>query len=127
MMQFCTTLRNAQLDLIAGMLGYDAQLRFYDGALPANCAAAAVGELLATIALPARPFARAFDGKLEKNGAWMGVVIAAGHARYWRLARRDGMTVIQGPAGMLFEGTEPLFELGATVHLETFRLTAGNE
>jgi len=53
MLQYSQPVLNAKLDAIEATIGVSALLKFYSGAMPANCAAAATGVLLGSTALPA--------------------------------------------------------------------------
>ena len=66
-MKFSTAVRNARLDAIESRIGTGAILKIFDdgdggGSLPANCAAADVGTLLATVTLPSDWMAAASGG-----------------------------------------------------------------
>ena len=50
--QFSTAARNASLDAIETAIGASPTLEIRSGSAPANCAAAATGTVLATLALP---------------------------------------------------------------------------
>ena len=69
-LQYSTTVRNAQLDALETAIGASAILRIYSGAMPANCAAAATGTLLAEMNLPADWMASAASGSKAKSGTW---------------------------------------------------------
>lgn len=61
-LQFSTTVRNARLDAIEADAGVSAILRFRSGSVPANCAAADAGTVLATLNLPSDWMAAASGG-----------------------------------------------------------------
>lgn len=102
-MQFSVTARNARLTAVSTTVAATPQLRFYTGALPANCATAASGTLLATLTLPATPFGTAAAGAMALAGTWSGTAANAGTAGYFRMLDSAGTNVhIQGtvtPAG----------------------------
>lgn len=131
-LQYETTLRNSQLDDIETAAGGTAHLRIYDnsGGVPANCAAAAVGSLLATLTLPADYFNAAASGQKTKLGTWTGTASAGAGATpgYWRLMNTgETTTYMQGTSGvgsgdLSFDGT---ITSGQTITVNTFTITAG--
>lgn len=90
-MQLSVAARNARLDAIETVLGASALLRIYTGAMPANCAAAATGTLLAEIPLPADYMAAASGGSKAKAGTWEDTAAnASGYAGYYRFYDSGG-------------------------------------
>jgi hypothetical protein len=68
--QLSTTVRNARLDAIETAIGVDAVMRIYTGTVPANCAAANAGTILAQLTLPSDWLAAASGGSKSKSGTW---------------------------------------------------------
>jgi hypothetical protein len=98
--QASATVRNGTLDSIETSIGVSPLLRFYTGAAPANCAAAATGTLIGTITLPSDWMANASGGSKAMLGTWAGTAVASGMAGYWRIYDSGGTTChFQGPVG----------------------------
>lgn len=68
--QFSTAARDAWLDAIETTAGTSAVLRIRTGTVPANCAAARTGTVLATLNLPSDWMAAASGGSKVKAGTW---------------------------------------------------------
>lgn len=129
-LQYGVTINNARLDAIETAIGATAKLLVYTGSMPANCAAAATGTLLATITLPADWMAAASGGVKAKSGTWSGVASATGTAGYCRIYD-NSVTVcgIQGLAGIgtgEFQFDNTALASTQAVSINTFQLTAGN-
>ena len=90
--QFSQAVRNAELDSIETTIGPSPRLRFYSGAVPANCAAAATGLLLADLALPADWLGNAAGGTKSLAGTWSGSGANTGNAGYYRICDSTGAT-----------------------------------
>ena len=90
--QLSTTVRNARLDAVETAIGTSPQLRLYTGAVPASCATAASGTLLATITLPSDWLSAASSGSKAMAGTWSGTGAAAGAAGYYRIYDSTGTT-----------------------------------
>lgn len=129
--QFRSQLRDARLDVIEshiGNTGVTMEIRTL--AQPANCAAADVGTVLATINLPADWMAAASGGtKAIAGGPWQDTSAdASGTALHFRI-KQGGNTHIQGSVG---QGTGDLqldnnvLVAGQTVSITGFTLTDGN-
>lgn len=67
-LQYGTTLRNAQLDVIETTVGTTPILEIRSGAPPANCGTADSGTLLASMTLPSDWMAAASGGSKAKSG-----------------------------------------------------------
>jgi len=94
--QFSTAGRNASLDELFATIGASAVLKIRTGAVPANCAAADSGTVLATLNLPSTYMAAASGGSKSKTGTWEDLSAdAAGTAGHFRLYRSDGTTCEQ--------------------------------
>lgn len=129
-MQYSVTSNNNALDSRETSVGASPKLRFYSGAKPANCAAAAAGTLLCEQTLPA-DWMNAAAGTKTKLGTWTGVAVAAGVIGHFRIYDNAGATChIQGTASD--SGTPDMVvdnatvAIGQTVIVNTFTLTPGN-
>ncbi len=92
--QFGDTLRNARLDQIETTVGTAPLLHIRTLAQPANCAAADVGTLLASLTLPSDWMAAASGGTKAKSGTWSDASAdATGTAAHWRLKNSAGSVV----------------------------------
>lgn len=130
--QYGLALNQARLNLIESTAGTAPLLRIFSGSLPANCAAADGGTLLATITLPT-DWLTAADStpKVTLNGTWTGTASAGSaatptHFRLWN----SGGTVchMQGTCGigsgdLSVNGT---ITSGQTVTASAFQITAAN-
>lgn len=97
--QFSDATVHASLDAIETAMGASPTLEIRSGAVPANCAAADTGTLLATIVLPADCMAAASARSKVKAGTWTGAgVVGAGagtNAGHFRI--KQGVTChVQG-------------------------------
>lgn len=94
--QFSTAARNAALDAIETAVGASPTLEIRSGAVPANCAAADTGTLLASLPLPADWMAAASGGAKGLAGTWEdSAADAAGTAGHWRI-KQGGTCHMQG-------------------------------
>lgn len=118
-------LRNARLNAITTNLGASSTLKVFSGAEPANCAAADPSGLLATITLPATPFASASAGAMALSGSWTVSASGTGTAASWRIYDSSANCAIQGnTTDMTFNNTS--IASGQTVTVTSFTITAGN-
>lgn len=94
--QFSTTVRNAWLDQVETTIGTAPTLEIRSGTVPANCAAADSGTVLATITLPSDWSAAASGGSKTLLGTWAdSSADATGTAAHFRV--KQGATChIQG-------------------------------
>lgn len=114
MHQYSVGLLNAQLDQAETHIGTAPLLRFYTGAMPANCAAAASGTQLASQALPSDWMAAASAASKAKAGTWTGTFSVGGVVGYYRIYDSGGTTCHM-------QGT-----VTQQVQLNTSALTAAN-
>ena len=92
-LQLSVAVRNARLDTIESTIGTAPLLRVYTGAMPADCATAATGTLLAECALPSDWLAAAASGSKSKLGTWEDISAnATGTAGYFRIYDTAGTT-----------------------------------
>lgn len=98
MAQFSVAVRNGQLDAIETAIGATALLKLRSGAMPANCAAARTGTVLASMALPADWMAAAAAGAKSKSGTWSDPgADATGLVGYYDIFDSTGVTCgVQG-------------------------------
>lgn len=91
--QLAVSTRNARADAVESDVGADAQLAFFTGAQPANCAAADSGTEISRMTLPADWMAAASAGAKAKSGTWQDPAAdAAGVIGHFRLYASDGTT-----------------------------------
>jgi hypothetical protein len=132
-LQFSTAVRNARLDVIESTIGTSAVLRIRSGAVPANCAAADAGTVLATVNLPSDWMAAAASGSKALSGSWVdSSADATGTAAHFRLYDSTGttchaqgtVTVTGGGGDMTVDSTS--FTSGQQFTVTSFTLTDGN-
>lgn len=128
--QFSTNARNAALDAIETTIGTAPTLELRTGAPPADCAAAATGTLLASMALPSDFLAAASGGQKTLVGTWQDAAAdAAGTVGHFRI--RQGATChVQGTVTAPGGGGDmtidnPVLAVGQEVTVTAFTLTAG--
>lgn len=131
--QESTTVRNAKLDVIESTIGTSAQLIFFSGAQPANCATADSGTVLATMTLPSDWMSAASGGSKALLGTWQDTSAdATGTLGYWRIKDSGGTTChLQGSVTATGGGgdiTVASTSLTATqpFQITSFTLNAGN-
>lgn len=125
--------RNAELDALITHMGASPILKIRSGAVPANCAAADAGTVLAAITCPSTPFNAASSGQITKNGTWQDTSAdATGTAAHWRLYKNDGTTVVaQGTVTLTGGGGDMTvdsvsFTAGQSFTITAFTITQGN-
>jgi len=99
--------RNALADRLAVIFA-SGSVELRTGAQPADPDDAASGTLLATITLPATPFAAAAGGAVAKNGTWSGAAVATGTAGWARIKNAAGtasfdVSVAESAADMIID------------------------
>lgn len=127
--QLSTAVRNARLDAIETPIGTSPTLEIRTGAVPANCAAADSGTVLATLTLPSDWMAAASGGSKALSGTWQDTSAdATGTAAHFRI--KAGATChIQGTVGT--SGTDMIvdsvsFTAGQQFTVTAFTLSDGN-
>lgn len=132
-MQYSVTLRNNQLNQIESTAGAAPILRMFTGAIPANCAAASTGTLLAEMTLPSDWMAAASAGSVSKLGTWEDLSANDdGTLGYFRIFDSTGttchiqgnITLTGGGGDMIVDNTSVL--TGQTISVSTFSIGAGN-
>ena len=128
--QFSVAARNAALDAIETAIGAAPTLEIRSGSVPANCAAAATGTVLATISLPSDWLAAASAGAKALLGTWQDASAdAAGTAAHFRVNQgatchvQGTVTATGGGGDMTVDNTS--FAVGQQVNITAFTLTAG--
>lgn len=115
--QFSTTARNAQIDAIETAIGASPTLELRTLAPPANCAAADVGVVLATIALPADWMTAASAGAKGLLGTWSDAAAdASGTFGHFRI-KQGATTHWQGTCGLA----------GSDLVMDSATVTAGQQ
>lgn len=132
-LQYSVTVRNAKLDAVETAIGTSAVLKIRTGSVPATCATADSGTVLATCTLPSDWMSAASSGSKSKNGTWEDTSAdATGTAAHFRLYASDGttchaqgtVTVTGGGGDMTVDSTS--FTSGQAFSVTSFTLTAGN-
>ena len=128
--QFSTAARNAALDAIETAAGTAPTLTIRTGAVPANCAAARSGTVLATLSLPSDWLAAASGGTKGIAGTWQDTSAdAAGTAAHFSIDQ-GGTCHIQGTVTATGGGGDMTLDnvviaLLQQVTITAFTLTAG--
>jgi hypothetical protein len=129
--QLSVTVRNARLDAIETAIGASAVLRIRTGAVPATCATADSGTVLASITLPSDWMSAAASGSKDKLGTWQDASADnTGTAAHFRIYDSTGTTChLQGTvatsgADMNVDNTS--FATGQSFTVTSFTLTDGN-
>jgi hypothetical protein len=131
--QESVTVRNARLDAIETAIGTAPVLKIRTGSLPADCAAADSGTVLATLTLPSDWMAAAASGAKAKSGTWEDTSAdAAGTAGHFRIYDSGGSTChLQGTVTATGGGGDMTLDnavlaAGQDVVITGFTITAGN-
>ena len=129
--QLSVAVRNARLDTIESTIGASAILRIRSGAVPASCATADAGTVLATITVPADWAAAASAGSKTYLGTWQDASAdATGTAAHFRLYDSGGTVChMQGTVGtsatdMIVDSVN--FTAGQSFTVNSFTLTDAN-
>jgi hypothetical protein len=128
--QFSTSARNAALDAIETAIGLSPVMVLRTGAVPASCAAARTGTVVATIPCPADFLAAAAAGAKTLLGSWQDVAAdASGTAGYFSI-EQGGVTHIQGTVTATGGGGDvtldnPILAAGQQVTITAFTITIG--
>jgi hypothetical protein len=129
--QFSVAVRNGRLDSFETTVGVSPTLEIRSGSAPANCAAAATGTLLASMALPSDFMAAASAGAKAISGTWQDASAdATGTAGYFRInqgatCHMQGTVTASGGGGdMIIDNVS--IASGQQVNVTAFTLTDGN-
>lgn len=132
-LQQSVLVRNARLDAIESAIGAGAVLKLRTGAVPASCAAADSGTVVATLNLPADWMAAAAGGTKAKAGTWEDTAAdAAGTVAHFRIYAADGVTChLQGTVSITGGGGDMTLDntnvtAGQAITISAFSITAGN-
>lgn len=130
-LQFAVSTRNARLDAIEVDAGVSAILKIRTGAVPASCATADAGTVLATLTLPSDWMGAAAAGVKSMSGTWQDTSAdAAGTAGHFRIYKSDGTTcIMQGSvaaSGSDMNVNNVVFALGQPFNITSFAITEGN-
>lgn len=128
--QFSVATRNAAIDAIETTIGTAATLEIRSGTIPANCATADAGTVLATITLPSDWLTAAANGSKTILGTWTDTSAdAAGTASYFRIKVsttthiQGTITATGGGGDMTLDNTN--IAAGQQITITAFTLTAG--
>lgn len=131
--QLSTAVRNARLDALEATIGTSAILKLRTGAVPANCAAADAGTVVATLNLPSDWMAAASSGAKAKSGTWEDLSADnAGTIAHFRIYDSGGSTChLQGTVTLTGGGGDMTVDntnvtAGQAITVNTFTLTDGN-
>lgn len=132
-LQLSVTVRNARLNAIETTVGTAPILRIRSGSVPANCAAADSGTVLAALTLPSDWMATAASGSAAKSGTWQDTSAdATGTAAHFRLYDSAGTTChLQGTVTATGGGGDMTLDsisvvAGGSVTISSWTLTEGN-
>lgn len=129
-LQYSTTVRNAGLDARETAVGTSPVLKLFTGSMPANCAAADTGTVLATLTLPSDWMAAASGGTKAKSGTWQDASADnTGSFGYFRIYDSTVTTChMQGTAGTSGDMVTDSASVtaGQQFTVTAFTLTAGN-
>ena len=132
-LQFSAAVRNARLDAIETTIGATAVLKIRSGPVPADCATADAGTVLATLTLPADWMAAASGGSKAKSGTWQdSSADATGTAAHFRIYDSTGTTChLQGTVTATGGGGDLTLDntsiaSGQSITINTFSITAAN-
>jgi hypothetical protein len=128
--QFSVAARNAALDAIETAAGTAPTLTIRTGSVPANCAAARSGTVLATLVLPSDWLTAASSGSKALSGTWQDAAAdAAGTAAHFSIDQgatchiQGTVTATGGGGDMTIDNTS--IATGQQVTITAFNLTAG--
>jgi hypothetical protein len=132
-LQYSVAVRNARLDTVESTIGTAAVMKIRTGSVPASCATADAGTVLATLSLPSDWMAAASSGTKAMSGSWAdSSADASGTAAHFRIYASDGttcgiqgtVTATGGGGDMTVDNTS--FASGQAFSVTSFTLTAGN-
>jgi hypothetical protein len=132
-LQYSVAVRNARLDVVESTIGTSAVLKIRTETVPATCATADAGTVVATCSLPSDWMAAASSGTKALSGTWSdSSADATGTAAHFRIYASDGttcgiqgtVTVTGGGGDMTVDNTS--FVSGQAFSVTSFTLTAGN-
>lgn len=126
--QFSDAARNAALDAVETAAGTAPTMEIRSGAVPANCAAADSGTVLATLVLPSDWMAAASGGSKAKSGTWQDAAAdATGTAGHFRIKQgatchiQGSVTATGGGGDITLDNTS--IAVGQTVTITSFTIS----
>ena len=129
--QYSVDVRNARLDSLETAIGVSPVLKIYTGTIPATCADARTGTVLATLILPVDWMLAASGGIKMKDGNWQDLSADnTGTAGYFSiLDSGQTQTHLQGTVGlssadMIVDSVN--FTAGQSFTVTGFQITSGN-
>jgi hypothetical protein len=129
-LQFSTAVRNAMLDAIETTVSTAPTLEIRTGSVPATCATAASGTVLATMTLPSDWMAAASGGSKALSGTWSDTSAdATGTAAHYRINQgatchmQGTVTATGGGGDLTLDNTS--IASGQTVTITSFTITQG--
>lgn len=132
-LQLSVAVRNARLDAIETTISTSPVMKIRTTSVPANCAAADAGSVLATLTLPVDWLAAASSGSKALSGTWQDTSAdATGTAAHFRIYDSGGstchiqgtVTATGGGGDMTVDNTS--FATGQAFSVTTFVLSDGN-
>jgi hypothetical protein len=131
--QLSVAVRDGRNNSIENTIGVTPILRMRTGALPANCAAANSGTVVATLNLPSDWLATSAIGTIAKLGTWEDLSAdAAGTIGHFRIhnagdtvCHAQGDVTITGGGGAMTVDN-PVVEAGQKITVSSFAITDGN-
>lgn len=131
--QLSTAIRNARMDAIETTIGTSAKVMIYTGSMPANCAAATTGTLLAQFNLASDWAGAASAGSKSFSATPLSATAGAtGVAGYYRVFASDGTTCgMQGTVTASGGGGDITIDntsisITQTVNITSWVMTDGN-
>ena len=132
-LQLSVSVRNARLDAIESTISTSAVMKIRSGSVPADCATADSGTVLASLTLPSDWLAAASSGSKAKSGTWQDASAdATGTAAHFRIYDSGGTTChIQGTVTATGGGGDLTLDntsiaSGQSVTITSFSLTDAN-
>lgn len=129
--QYSVSVRDARNDAIETAVGVSAVLKLRSGTVPATCATADSGTVLATMSLPSDWMAASSSGTKAKTGTWSDASAdAAGTIGHFRIYASDGttchmqgdVTITGGGGTMTVDNTS--VQVAQVVTITSFSITA---
>lgn len=126
--QYSTTHRTNNMADISTQAGTTAYVLIYTGSPPANCATAASGTLLASLAM-SNPIGSASSGVLTMSTITSATAAATGTAGYWRICTSSAGTTCVAQGTVATSGGDlnfpsTAFTSGETISITSFTITA---
>lgn len=121
-----TDLRTAMADEFAAHFPASSTLTIYTGTQPATADTAASGSVLATITLPASPWAAASAGAVSKQNTWSATASGTGTAGYARLVNGTKAVDLAIPGELTISDSSIVTGGTVTVTSLTYTVPTGN-